>query len=219
MSITVIDAIVISLVVAFVMVTRRQMSFLKKQDINVAVLGKGRKSKFHRISEHSFIWLLYIWFAGIIQQIFFNSPSLPIWISRPLITWSYIRILGCLSIVQGMLFYLLALRAMGSSWRVGVDTEHPGSLITSGIYRFSRNPIMLCLNLFGIGVWLVYSTGVMLIPVAVIIASAHYQILKEESFLKQHYGRRFDDYMHRVNRYVTFRTLFHPDQSINNTVR
>ena len=59
---------------------------------------------------------------------------------------------GVILLVFALIWVLLAQAQMGSSWRIGIDEEHDTSLVTSGVFRFSRNPIFLGmrLNLFGL---------------------------------------------------------------------
>jgi protein-S-isoprenylcysteine O-methyltransferase Ste14 len=65
------------------------------------------------------------------------------------------KLLGALAMTAGIAVYGLALRAFGSSWRLGIDRNRPGPLVTGGIFARSRNPIYLGLTLSMVGVFLV----------------------------------------------------------------
>ncbi len=43
---------------------------------------------------------------------------------------------------------------MKNSWRIGIDTETKTDLITSGLFKFSRNPIFLGIILSLVGLFL-----------------------------------------------------------------
>lgn len=50
-----------------------------------------------------------------------------------------------------LIWVLIAQAQMGTSWRIGIDTENETMLITHGIFRLSRNSIFLGMrgNLLG----------------------------------------------------------------------
>jgi len=45
--------------------------------------------------------------------------------------------MGVVAWIAGFVIYGLALRAMGDSWRMGIDREAPGVLVTHGIITWS----------------------------------------------------------------------------------
>lgn len=53
--------------------------------------------------------------------------------------------------VFALIWVLIAQAQMGTSWRIGIDTENETMLITHGIFRLSRNSIFLGMrgNLLG----------------------------------------------------------------------
>lgn len=90
---------------------------------------------------------------------------------------------------------------LGNSLKVGLP-EHETKLKTTGIYRFSRNPIYL-------GVFMVNIASCLFFPHPVNLLCSFYGIyihylitLSEEKFLAQRFGNEWEDYKRRVRRYL-----------------
>ncbi|NCT82962.1 MAG: isoprenylcysteine carboxylmethyltransferase family protein [Comamonadaceae bacterium] len=81
--------------------------------------------------------------------------------------------------------------------------EQSSSLVSTGIYRFSRNPMYLgfLLALAGISVFLANWASALLIPVFVAYMN-RVQIQPEERALKQRFGQEFATYSATVRRWL-----------------
>ncbi|MBM3505950.1 MAG: isoprenylcysteine carboxylmethyltransferase family protein [Alphaproteobacteria bacterium] len=84
------------------------------------------------------------------------------------------------------------------------DVKHkPEALVTTGPYRFSRNPMYLafCGVVAGLAVALNLPGAVIaLVPAAIVL---HYKVvLIEEGFLRGMFGAEFDDYCRRTRRWL-----------------
>src|SRR5581483_9592596 len=100
------------------------------------------------------------------------------------------------------LVLVLSLVSFGRSFRVGIDVEAPDKLVTTGIFAISRNPIYVGFALVLVGQFLAFPNW---IPLAYLVAGVllfHRQVLREESFMRQHYGQDYAQYCRRVRRYV-----------------
>ncbi len=117
------------------------------------------------------------------------------------------KALGVVVLATGLAAYGLALRAFGGSWRLGIDRERPGALVTGGIFARSRNPIYLALTLLAVGSFLVLDRLVLGILAALFALYFRQLIRREEAFLREHYGEAYRDYARRVGRWWTWRPL------------
>jgi protein-S-isoprenylcysteine O-methyltransferase Ste14 len=122
------------------------------------------------------------------SQLFFRSGAL---------AW-----LGVGLCYAGLLLLVLSLAAFGASFRVGIDTAHPDVLVTSGIFAYSRNPIYVAFGLVLLGQFLVFPNWILLLSLIVGLLLFHRQVLREEAFLREHYGQDYMEYCRRVRRYV-----------------
>jgi protein-S-isoprenylcysteine O-methyltransferase Ste14 len=112
---------------------------------------------------------------------------------------------GVLVMAAGLVVYGLALCAFGSSWRLGIDRDRPGVLVTGGIFARSRNPVYLGLALLAAGVFLVLGRLVLLVLAIVFLVYFRFLIRREERFLVEHYGDAYRAYARSVDRWWTWR--------------
>ncbi|OBA79678.1 isoprenylcysteine carboxyl methyltransferase [Mycobacterium sp. 1164966.3] len=104
--------------------------------------------------------------------------------------------------VGAVLILVLSLVAFGSSFRVGIDVDKPGRLVTTGVFAVSRNPIYVGFFLFLVGQLLVFPNWVPLFYLVAGTLLFHRQVLREEKFMRHRYGREYLEYCDRVRRYV-----------------
>jgi protein-S-isoprenylcysteine O-methyltransferase Ste14 len=110
--------------------------------------------------------------------------------------------IGVALCLGGLLILLISLISFGRSFRVGIDVDHPDQLVTTGIFSMSRNPIYVGFAVILIGEFLVFPNWIPLIYLAGGLALFHRQVLREEEFLRNHYGQPYLDYCQGVRRYV-----------------
>jgi len=104
--------------------------------------------------------------------------------------------------VAGLLLIFLSLVSFGKSFRVGIDQDHPDQLVTTGIFAFSRNPIYAAFALVLLGQFLLFSNWILLVYMVAAIWLFHRQVLREEEYLRGHYGQPYLEYCDRVRRYL-----------------
>lgn len=93
------------------------------------------------------------------------------------------------------------------STRTTVDPMHPeraSSLVTGGVYRFSRNPMYLgfALALIAWGLHLSDLLGVAAGPALFVLWADRLQIVPEEKALEARFGEAWREYRSRVRRWI-----------------
>ncbi len=96
----------------------------------------------------------------------------------------------------------LALVAFGTSFRIGIDEDHPDTLVTSGIFSVTRNPIYVAFAMLLVGEFLILPSWLLLLYVVAGFMLFHRQVLREEAFLAEHYGQEYRAYCAHVHRYL-----------------
>ncbi len=93
-----------------------------------------------------------------------------------------------------------ALLAAGTN----VDPALPTTaIVTTGPYRFSRNPLYVGLPLFYLGLTSVFNTWWGVILLVPILAIMHWGVIRrEERYLEQRFGEPYRQYCARVRRYL-----------------
>jgi protein-S-isoprenylcysteine O-methyltransferase Ste14 len=114
------------------------------------------------------------------------------------------KLVGALTMAAGLVSYGLALHALGASWRMYIDRDPSGELVTRGIFARSRNPIYLGLTLLAAGVFLALGRLVLLLVAGVFWSYFVHLVRREEQFLRERYGDAYRDYERRVGRWWSF---------------
>ena len=127
-------------------------------------------------------------FPRVSTQEFFHSEAV-----------SYVGVFFCLC---GLSLFLWSLVSFGRSFRVGIDINHPGKLITTGAFAHSRNPLYVAFALILIGQFLIFPNWIALVYIGAAVWLFHRQVLREEAFLKKHYGQEYAEYCKLVRRYL-----------------
>ena len=84
-----------------------------------------------------------------------------------------------------------------------IKPEAASSLVTSGVYRFTRNPMYLGLSL-ALLAWAIFlsSAWALLGPLAFVLYIGRFQIAPEERVLSKLFGPAFADYQSKVRRWL-----------------
>jgi protein-S-isoprenylcysteine O-methyltransferase Ste14 len=100
----------------------------------------------------------------------------------------------------GAAILVISFRRLGTNIRMGIPSDQT-ALVTSGIYRISRNPIYIGLHCFMVAS-LIYAFSLLnLVAVIEAVLLHHRIILAEEKFLGERF-QEYDAYRASVPRYV-----------------
>jgi protein-S-isoprenylcysteine O-methyltransferase Ste14 len=140
-----------------------------------------------------------IWFALAVVLMGLGHVLCPvaIWINGP---W---RWLGLLPIAVGLvlpLYHALVFVRAGTSFKPFTE---PDRLVTSHMYRFSRNPMYLGLGLMLGGLAIILGSVTPLVVVVLfLLAIDRLVIPHEQRMLEARFGQAYRDYRQRVRRWV-----------------
>ncbi|MFW9906585.1 MAG: methyltransferase family protein, partial [Candidatus Thorarchaeota archaeon] len=110
---------------------------------------------------------------------------------------------GILFSIISIILMFLGFLSMGDSFRMGIpDIEGQSvKLVTSGIFRYTRNPGFLGLDCAVCGTFLLAPSIVTLILMISTWIIFHFQILDEEKFLLKVHGEKYINYKRSAGRY------------------
>jgi protein-S-isoprenylcysteine O-methyltransferase Ste14 len=162
-------------------ISRKGINFLGKPTIDKYFFYTGKLSLFGSL-------LLFL-----CKAIF---PGMGLIRVPPALAWTA-AVLFCLAVI----FFIISFGNLGTAIRVGLP-EQETVLKTNGLFRFSRNPLYMSVYLICLASLLYYPNQVNLVLVAYGIFVHHRIILGEEKFLAEKFGSRWEEYRHRVRRYL-----------------
>jgi protein-S-isoprenylcysteine O-methyltransferase Ste14 len=165
---------------------------MKRKGIEAMNFGKIDKTDF--LIPPFALFYFYCVFAAAFH---FPSPSTQEFFHSVASSWT-----GVVFCLAGLLLMSWSLISFGQSFRVGIDQEHPDRLITTGVFAFSRNPIYVAFAVVLLGQFLIFPNWILLLYLGAAIWLFHRQVLREEDYLKGHYGREYTEYCSRVRRYI-----------------
>ncbi len=100
------------------------------------------------------------------------------------------------------MFLVMAQLNLGASWRIGIEESTSPGLVTSGLYRFCRNPIFLAILTILTGYTLLLPTRLSLILLLGAFIGIRQQVLAEEAYLLRAYGDAYREYARNVGRFL-----------------
>jgi protein-S-isoprenylcysteine O-methyltransferase Ste14 len=137
---------------------------------------------FYLVFAHAFGW------PSPAQSELFESAAL-----------GWLGVILCLLGLGGLVW---SLASCGRSFRVGIDTTTPGSLVTTGVFTLSRNPIYTAFGFILLGEFLIFPNWILLFFLVAAVWLFHRQVLREEEYMKEQYGADYEEYCRKVRRYL-----------------
>ena len=130
-------------------------------------------------------------------QIQMEFANLTLWAVDDIFFWIGMAFFGI-----GVTFFTLSVLKLGTfSLRVGLAQENT-ALRTNGVYRLSRNPMVLGLCLMALGSAIYVQNPINWILVMIALAVHHKIILAEEQFLLGRFGEQWVSYRDSTRRYL-----------------
>ena len=179
-------------IVLLIGIVLTRVLLMKRKGIRAMNFGKIDKTDF-LIPPFAFFYFYIVFSTAfnlptVSNQEFFHSGII-----------SWVGVLFCLT---GLLLMLVSLVSFGRSFRIGIDTDHPDKLVTSGVFALSRNPLYVAFWIVLFGQFLVIPNWILLVYLGAATWLFNRQVLREEEYLKEHYGREYLEYCNRVRRYL-----------------
>lgn len=111
-------------------------------------------------------------------------------------------IFGSVLLLFNLIISAASLVNLKDSWRVGVLEDQKTELISSGIYRFTRNPYFLSYIIMFIAYTVILQNILLLVLTVFAFFLIHKMILKEERYLYSVHGADYMYYKQKVPRYI-----------------
>jgi protein-S-isoprenylcysteine O-methyltransferase Ste14 len=165
---------------------------LKRQGITAMKFGETHKTDFLILPFALFYF--YTIFAAA-----FDWPTVG---RREYFQSEAVAWIGVLFCLAALLLMLWSLGSFRQSFRIGIDIDRPDALITDGAFALSRNPIYVAIIAMATGQFLIFPNLIPLIYLGGAAWFIHRQVLREEEFMRGHYGQAYADYCNRVRRYL-----------------
>lgn len=167
----------------------------KKKGIQTSQLGigdKDRKTLFiEKILSKVSVCIIVAEVISVIYDKWFQVPGI-------------MKVIGIILAAFGTGIFITAMFTMQDSWRAGIPSTDKTELVTSGIYKVSRNPAFLGFDLVYIGIGMAFFNLILAIISVAAIIIMHLQILEEEKFLADTFGEEYKIYKKHAGRYFGY---------------
>jgi protein-S-isoprenylcysteine O-methyltransferase Ste14 len=168
---------------------------MKRNGISLLVIGQKDKRE---------LPAFLLGYALMIYIIASNCFPLPMLDLARRFFWDveWLSWIGVAICVIAHICFIACIISFGNSFRVGIDEEHAGELVTTGIYAHSRNPMYTSLDALFLGIFLIFPNLGALFLLVMIVLNFHFQIKNEEAFCLKRYDGEYARYCQKVRRYV-----------------
>lgn len=142
--------------------------------------------------------------------LFFVQSYLSVFLNNSrLIGLGTITLIGLFLFISGFILSVWAKVVMRESWGLPatLNKSRQKSLVVTGPFRFTRNPIYVGLLFTGVGYFLTLRSPLIIsmIPVAIYF---YWAVINEEKLLKKRFGNKYDQYFVKTPRFLFFLDLF-----------
>ncbi len=116
---------------------------------------------------------------------------------KPLVIFSGIGMM-----LAGFLLTLVGHFSLGKNWASGINPQGPGELVSSGIYRLSRNPMYIGVLVTQFGFFLALPSLFTFLCLVIGHVAVFNQVRLEEAYLSNKFGDNYLTYLRKVPRWL-----------------
>ncbi len=109
---------------------------------------------------------------------------------------------GNILLSVGFIWVLMVHFYLGNNWRSGIDPDGPTLLVTTGIYRFTRNPMFIGIIVAQLGFFLALPSVFTAVCLLIGVIALRRQTQAEEQHLSEKFGAGYADYVAKVPRWI-----------------
>jgi protein-S-isoprenylcysteine O-methyltransferase Ste14 len=173
---------------------------VRSMEIQVWTMGENTDNMLERIVEIAAMPLILVYdFFLFLKAV--NIHVHPIF-SQNIITVPWLEYFGFAFCALGLVLLALVLAAIFTATDETTRKYTLNGLITNGIYSYTRNPVFIAIDLYVIGIALIYPTIGGIASVLLACMGVHVHILAEEKYLSSRCGAQYMAYMKRTKRYL-----------------
>jgi protein-S-isoprenylcysteine O-methyltransferase Ste14 len=165
---------------------------LRRQDITAVEFGE--KDKKDLIIPPFALLYMYLIITNAVHPTPISGKRL---FNSSIVSWA-----GVLTCIMALVLFIWTLLSFKKSFRVGLVENRSEGLVTTGSFAISRNPTYVSFAIMLIGQFMIYPSPLLLLYIFAGVLIFHRQVIKEEKFLREQYGKEFIEYCSRVRRYL-----------------
>jgi protein-S-isoprenylcysteine O-methyltransferase Ste14 len=166
---------------------------------NIILSRKSGKQIRGKNKEANISIAFFVLFICLALGISIYSPSFG---EIHLLNDSFVKISGLVLLFLNLMVSGVSLLHLKDSWRVGVLEDQKTDLVTTGIYRFTRNPYFVSYLLMFAAYTVLLQNIILLVLSLVGFLLIHKMILKEEAYLYSEHRETYLQYKIKVPRYI-----------------
>ena len=116
--------------------------------------------------------------------------------------YTWLKMSGVILSVLAFLWIVVAQSNMKTSWRIGIDKDEKTTLIKTGLFKHSRNPVFFGLVISAVGFFLILPNAITLCIALLSYYSISVQIRLEEQYLESKHQEEYLNYKQKVRRWI-----------------
>lgn len=171
----------------------------KRTGINPFVFG-GSDSALDYVGFVYKMMIVVTWGAIIVFSFFSDHYQylLPFWY----LEYDTLKITGTILAIVSFLWIIISQYHMSNSWRIGINYKEETNLITSGVFRYSRNPMFLGVLICYLGNFFIAPNALTLLVLSITYVVLQIQVRLEENYLSETHKDEYLKYKTKVRRWI-----------------